>query len=96
MEVFSGAIASIELSEMFDSGIICSYVFDKNFDAGFEPIWQMAMHLVTSQGIIKTTNYSLNFAFEDRGDDFYYEILYRKMPYLLVLDHHDHHSQCLV
>jgi hypothetical protein len=84
MEVFSGAIASIELSEMFDSGIIWSYVFDKNFDAGFEPIWQMAMHLVTSQGIIKTTNYSLNFAFEDRGDDFYYEILYRKMPYLLV------------
>lgn len=84
IEILNGAIKAIELSSMFDSDILWSYIFDKNFDGGFEPIWQMATHLVTSQGIIKTQKYSLNFAFEDRSDDFYYEVLYEKFPYLMI------------
>lgn len=84
LEIFNTSIESIELTNMFDSTVLWSYIFDKNYIAGFEPVWQMATHLVTSQGIIKTSNYSLNFAFEDRSDDFYFELLYEKLPYLLV------------
>lgn len=84
LEIFNTSIESIELTNMFDSTVLWSYIFDKNCSAGFEPVWQMATHLVTSQGLIKKSNYSLNFAFEDRSDDFYFELLYENLPYLLV------------
>lgn len=84
IDILNGAIKSIELSEMFDPEAIWFYVFDKNYEGGFESVWQMATHLVTSQGLIKTGEYSLNFAFEDRNDDFYFDILYDKLPYLMI------------
>lgn len=84
LDIFNTSIELIELTKMFDSTVLWSYIFDKNCSAGFEPVWQMATHLVTSQGLIKTSDYSLNFAFEDRADDFYFEILYEKLPYLLI------------
>ncbi|WHI45975.1 hypothetical protein [Microbulbifer sp. VAAF005] len=84
IEIFDTSIEWIELTNMFDSNVLWSYIFDKNFSGGFEPVWQMATHLVTSQGIIKTKRYSLNFAFEDRSDDYYFELLYEKLPYLLI------------
>jgi len=34
--------------------------------------------------LLKTEDYSINFIFQDSGDNDYYEFLYTKLPYLLI------------
>ncbi len=85
IELMSRAISQLPSSEMFDPEVIWAMIYSKKHPNGFEPTWQRATHLVTSMGdLLKTGDYSLNFVFEDRNDNGYYDFLYSKLPYLLI------------
>lgn len=85
IEIIDKAIKKLHVDEAFDAETIWSIVYSKKHENGFEPTWQKATHLTTSQGeLLKTENYSLNFIFEDTFDDYYYEFLESKLPYIFL------------
>jgi hypothetical protein len=85
LEIFRRAIAKLPTSEAFSPDLIHDLIFSKTNPAGFEPVWQRASHLITSQGaLLKTDDYDINFVFNDPASDHLYEHLYRKLPYLMI------------
>ncbi len=85
IEIISKAIDKLHIEEVFDAETIWSMVYSKKHENGFEPTWQKATHLTTSQGeLLKTEDYSLNFIFEHAFDDYYFEFLESKLPYLFL------------
>lgn len=85
IEIIGKAIKKLHVSTTFDAETIWNIVYSKKHENGFEPIWQKATHLITSQGdLLKTEDYSLNFIFEDAFDDYYYEFLESKLPYIFL------------
>ena len=89
IEVFNKAIDKFAINETFDAELIWDMIYSKSHHNGFEPILQRATHLITSQGeLLKTEDYSFNFIFEDSQDNYHYEFLYSKLPYLLMFTTH--------
>jgi len=85
IEIIEGAISKLHVKEAFDAEIIWNYVYSKKHENGFEPTWQQATHLTTSHGeLLKTQDYSLNFIFENSYDDYYYDFLRDKLPYIFI------------
>jgi len=83
--IIAEAIKKLAVSEMFDADLIWSMIYSKNHEAGFESVWQRATHLITSQGdLLKTEDYTINFIFESPADNHFFEMLYSKLPYLLM------------
>ena len=85
LEIISKAISKLHLKESFDAELIWDMIFSKKHPNGFEPTWQRATHLTTSQGeLLKTEEYSFNFIFESAFDDYYYEFLHNKLPHIML------------
>ncbi|MCE8050093.1 hypothetical protein HOP61_02120 [Halomonas daqingensis] len=85
IEIIDKAISKFHIQEAFDAETIWNYVYSKKHSNGFEPTWQRATHLTTSQGdLLKTEDYSLNFIFQNNFDDDYYEFLRLKLPYIFL------------
>lgn len=83
--IFSDAIARLQTSEAFAPDLLEGMLFSKTNPGSFEPIWQRATHLITSQGAsLRTEDLNINFIFRDAGDDDLYEVLYRKLPYVML------------
>jgi hypothetical protein len=85
LDIFDKAIKRLPTSEAFSPELIHELIFSKTNADGFEPVWQRASHLVTSQGaLLKTDDYEINFIFNDPASDHLYEILYRRLPYVML------------
>ena len=75
----------MHVKDAFEADTIWDIIYSKKHSNGFEPTWQKATHLTTSQGeLLKTEDYSFNFIFNSPWDDDYFEFLYEKLPYLLL------------
>lgn len=85
IEIFNAAIKKIPNSNAFGGELLWDYIYSKNHASGFEPTWQRATHLITSQGgLLKTEDYSLNLIFESPYSNHHYELLYGTLPYVLI------------
>jgi len=85
IEIFAKAIKKLPTSNAFDAESIHDVIYSKELASGFEPIWQRATHLITSKGmLLKTEDYNLNFIFEHPFDNNLLEVLYAKLPYLML------------
>lgn len=85
VEIFAAAIKKLATNDAFDANLIRDIIYSKTHASGFEPIWQRATHLITSQGeLLKTEDYGINFIFDNNTDDHYFDILYSKLPYLMI------------
>lgn len=85
IEIFNVAIKKIPNSTAFDGELLWNHIYSKNHSAGFESTWQRATHLVTSQGdLLKTEDYTINLIFENPCSDHYYELLYGRLPYVMI------------
>lgn len=85
LEIFGKAIERLRSSDAFSAELIHDLIFSKTNPEGFEPVWQRASHLVTSQGaLLKTGDYEINFVFNDPASDHLYALLYKKLPYAMV------------
>jgi len=85
IEIIGKAIKKLHVEDAFDANLIWDIVYSKKHENGFEPTWQKATHLTTSQGeLLKTGDYSLNFVFDNASDDYYYEFLESKLPYIFL------------
>ncbi|MFZ0943437.1 MAG: hypothetical protein WB930_12630 [Syntrophobacteraceae bacterium] len=85
IEILAAAIQRLATAEAFDASLIRDIIYSKSDSSGFEPIWQRATHLITSQGeLLKTEDYTINFIFESSSFDHYFDLLYSKLPYLLI------------
>lgn len=85
IEIFDAAIRKIPNSNAFEGDLLWEHIYSKNNSSGFEPTWQRAMHLITSQGdLLKTEDYTINFIFESPFSDHHYELLYGRLPYVMI------------
>ena len=85
LEIFAKAISKLPTNEAFSADLMHDLIFSKTNPNGFEPVWQRATHLVTSQGtLLKTEDYELNFVFLDPSSDALYSLLYKNLPFALI------------
>lgn len=85
LDIFTKAIARLRNGEAFTPELVHETIFSKTNPDGFEPIWQRATHLITSQGaLLKTDDFDINFVFNDPASDHLLVPLYRKLPYIMV------------
>lgn len=85
LAIFGKAIARLPGGEAFSPDLIHDLIFSKTNLDGFEPVWQRASHLITSQGaLLKTNDYDINFVFNNPASDHHYSLLYRKLPYAMI------------
>jgi hypothetical protein len=85
LDIMKKAISKLYVKSAFDPELLWDMIFSKDHSNGFEPTWQRATHLITSQGeLLKTENYSFNFIFENSSNDDYYEFLHSKLPYIML------------
>ncbi len=85
IKIIGKSISKLHIGDAFDAETIWRFLYSKKHVNGFEPTWQRATHLTTSYGdLLKTEDYSLNFIFENIFDDYYYEFLSTKLPYIFL------------
>lgn len=84
-EIFKKALEALPDIGYFSVEALENFVFSKTCEEGFEPYWQRALHLVTSQGtLLKTEELNLNWVFHDPSNDALYDIVYPKLAYLML------------
>jgi len=85
LSIIQGAISRLATSEAFSADVLHEIIFSKNNPRSFEPVWQRASHLITSQGeLLKTEDLNINFIFQDPESDDLFELLYQNLPYVLL------------
>lgn len=85
IQILSGAIARLAIKEAFAADLLHDMIYSKSHEKSFEPVWQRASHLITSQGtLLRTEDLNINFIFHDSGSDHLYELLYANLPYVLL------------
>jgi hypothetical protein len=85
IEIFDAAIKKIPNSNAFNGELLWDHIYSKNHSSGFEPTWQRATHLITSQGdLLKTEDYTINLIFESPYSNHHYELLYERLPYVMI------------
>lgn len=83
--IFTSAIARLPTSRAFAADVLEGLLFSKTNPHSFEPVWQRATHLITSQGaFLRTEDLNINFIFRDPWNDDLYTLLYEKLPYLML------------
>ena len=88
-EIYSDAIKNIEHGELFDPQFIECTIYNRMDRRGFEPFFQHAVHLVTTwHEELKTSPENFNFIFKNPLDDDVYDLIYQKLPYLLLFMSH--------
>lgn len=84
-EILNQAIERLATKEAFDADLIDRLVFSKEQANGFEPLWQKATHLITSQGKnLQTEDRNINFIFNDASSDHLYFRTYDTLAYLML------------
>ena len=84
-EILKLAIAKLATKDAFDAELIDRMVFSKEQSNGFEPLWQKATHLITSQGKnLKTEDLNINFIFNNASSDHLYYGTYDNLSYLML------------
>lgn len=84
-KIFERSIARLATKTLFSPDLLEAMIFSKSHDNSFEPIWQRASHLITSQGSrLRTEDLNINFIFHDAGSDNLFEVLYSSLPYVLI------------
>ncbi len=85
LAIFRRAIARLATKEAFEPDLLENMIFSKSYAGSFEPIWQRASHLITSQGsLLRTEDLNINFIFHDAASDDLFEDLYSNLPYILL------------
>jgi len=85
VEIFSTAVDRLAVKEAFAGDLLHDMLFSKSHERSFEPVWQRASHLVTSQGsLLRTEDLNINFIFLDARSDHLFELLYANLPYVLL------------
>ena len=88
-KIFSYAINELEYGNLFDPKAVLNIIYSRKNDAGFELFFQHAVHLVTVRHVeLKTAEENFNFIFKGPFDDDFYDLLYKNLPYLLLLMAH--------
>lgn len=83
--IFTSAITKLPTSEAFAADLLEGLIFSKTNPRSFEPVWQRATHLITSQGAyLRTEDLNINFIFQDVWNDDLYAMLYEKLPYVML------------
>jgi hypothetical protein len=83
--IFTSAIAKLPTSEAFAADLLEGLLFSKTNARSFEPVWQRATHLITSQGAsLRTEDLNINFIFQDVWNNDLYALLYEKLPYVML------------
>lgn len=84
MEIINSAVSKTKFSSFYDSRFIYEMRYNKQNVIGFEPMWNKAMHIVTSYKTYKTERQNLNFIFSTE-DNIYnqWNHIYSFVPYLL-------------
>lgn len=84
-EIISRALASTEMAGIISTEFIDETLFEKSSSSGFQMIFQHAVHLVTVQRIeFQTTPENFNFIFKNHADDDLYQIIYDRLPHILL------------
>ena len=84
IKILTESINKLPHNNAFDADLIHDIIYSKNLEAGFEPIWQRATHLITSMGkLLKTEDYNINFIFNYPFDNRLLDTLYSGLPYLM-------------
>lgn len=85
IELFKSAVNHLATKEAFDGEVVWEMINSRSNPNSFEALLQKSTHLITSMGqLLRTDDYSLNFVFEDPSENYHYEFLYSKLPYLLM------------
>jgi len=84
-QLLSDAIQRLATKEGFASDLLEAMIFSKTHERSFEPVWQRATHLITSQGaLLRTEDLNLNFIFHDVGSDGFFDLLYSNLPFVML------------
>ena len=74
LQIVEGAIARLATKEAFATDLLDNMLFSKTHEKSFEPTWQRATHLITSQGaLLRTEDLNINFIFHDVASDEMYD-----------------------
>lgn len=85
IEILAGAIDRLATKDAFAADTLHDMIYSKTHANSFEPIWQQATHLITSQGeLLRTEDLSINFILHDPRSDHLYDVLYANLPYVLL------------
>ncbi len=85
IEIFDAAIKKTPNSSAFSAELLWDHIYSKNHATGFEPTWQRATHLITSQGdLLKTEDYTINLIFDNPYSNHHYDLLYGRLPYVMI------------
>lgn len=85
LQIVEGAIARLATKEAFAADLLDNMLFSKTHEKSFEPTWQRATHLITSQGaLLRTEDLNINFIFHDVASDELYGLLYSNLPYVML------------
>jgi hypothetical protein len=85
VSVISAAIERMQSKNLFDAQHIHDVIFSKEMGDGFEPYWQQASHLVTSQSkLLSTEPFNLNFVFLNPSSDDLFHQIYDQLPLLML------------
>lgn len=67
IKILAAAIEKLPVKDAFSADLLHDIIYSKAHARGFEPMWQRASHLVTSQGrLLKTESLDLNLLFLDK------------------------------
>lgn len=84
-ELIEKTLEKLENKKLLDKGIIHTLRFDKTNSNGFDPLSNLALHIVTGDRNYKTEDKNLNFIFSSKEDiERQWEHIYFFLPYLLV------------
>ena len=85
LQIFRDAISRLATKEAFAADLLNNMIFSKTHERSFEPVWQRATHLITSQGaLLRTEDLNINFIFHDAASDELFELLYSNLPYVML------------
>ncbi|MEJ6395003.1 hypothetical protein V8J82_17195 [Gymnodinialimonas sp. 2305UL16-5] len=84
-EILSSALAMTEVADVLNAEFIDRALFNRAKQAGFQKLFQHAVHLVTVQRVeLETTPENFNFIFKCYEDDDLYELIYDVLPHVLL------------
>ena len=84
IQIISGAIDKTE-KPFLPADFLYELRYDKSKHYGFEPIWNKANHIITSNSNYATGDMNLNFVFtQESGKMSQWDIFYKTLPSLLI------------
>jgi hypothetical protein len=84
-EIFARAIAKTQIRALMNPDLLVELLYDRQSPAGFEELFQHAVHLVTIERVeLRTAPENFNFIFKSPHEDDLYHWLYGRLPYVLL------------